>query len=320
MSVQSSADRGGYVLVKSFRGAGLGDALRAVILALLYAEKNDRKVLVDWHDGTFGPEGDNVFQLLFRLEGQHAQAEFSAVQNSTSVLPPRWDGSLQRTMLSLWIEDRMRGWDRQEARDIYSFDQKQPHDAQVCVMWDFDALASYSLSDIQAGVRKCLRLQPEIELRRTAFTAEHFGSAMLGVHIRAANEQVVTKSSPSKSAILAAVRRKLNTGLYDGVFLSTDHLPTQHWFLKVFPGTVVRQKPFSDDESPLHLTDFGQPRLEQTRDALMDMVLLSSCHAIIHPGNSSFSLCAIYLSDLPATPGFKKVVTPLISTPGGLRT
>jgi len=85
------------------------------------------------------------------------------------------------------------------------------------------------------------------------------------------------------------------------VFLSTDHLPTQHWFLKVFPGTVVRQKPFSDDESPLHLTDFGQPRLEQTRDALMDMVLLSSCHAIIHPGNSSFSLCAIYLSDLPAT-------------------
>jgi len=34
---------------------------------------------------------------------------------------------------------------------------------------------------------------------------------MLGVHIRAANEQVVTKSSPSKSAILAAVRRKLNT-------------------------------------------------------------------------------------------------------------
>jgi len=30
MSVQSSADRGGYVLVKSFRGAGLGDALRAV--------------------------------------------------------------------------------------------------------------------------------------------------------------------------------------------------------------------------------------------------------------------------------------------------
>jgi len=81
--------------------------------------------------------------MLFRLEGQHAQAEFSAVQNSTSVLPPRWDGSSPAERCSaLWIEDRMRGWDRQEARDIYSFDQKQPHDAQVCVMWDFDALAS----------------------------------------------------------------------------------------------------------------------------------------------------------------------------------
>jgi len=52
-------------------------------------KKNDRKVLVDWHDGTFGPEGDNVFQLLFRLEGQHAQAEFSAVSKQHLSAPAR---------------------------------------------------------------------------------------------------------------------------------------------------------------------------------------------------------------------------------------
>ena len=57
-----------FVLVKAFRGAGLGDALRAVILALIYAERNNRYVVVDWSDGTFGDEGEEVFTKLFKLK------------------------------------------------------------------------------------------------------------------------------------------------------------------------------------------------------------------------------------------------------------
>jgi len=37
--------------------------------------------------------------------------------------------------LSPVIEIGEKAWDPQEARDIYSFDQKQPHDAHVWSMW-----------------------------------------------------------------------------------------------------------------------------------------------------------------------------------------
>jgi len=87
-------------------------------------------------------------------------------------------------MLQPWIEDRREDGRRKRGL-FYSFDQKQPHDAFRSVSCGLDALASYSLSDIQAGAaQNVLRLQPEIEAEaHSTFTAEHFGSAMPGAYI-----------------------------------------------------------------------------------------------------------------------------------------
>jgi len=74
----------------SLRGAS-GDALRAVILALLYAEKNDRKVSSDCMMAPSALKGTMCSQLLFRLEGQARPGlNCSAVQTAPQVLPPRW--------------------------------------------------------------------------------------------------------------------------------------------------------------------------------------------------------------------------------------
>jgi len=70
MSVQSSADRGGYVLVKSFPGSGR-DALRAVILAMLYAEKNDRKVSSIGMMAPSALKGDKCVPTAVSPEGPH---------------------------------------------------------------------------------------------------------------------------------------------------------------------------------------------------------------------------------------------------------
>lgn len=297
MISHSDCDR--YVLVKSLRGGGLGDSLRAVILALLYAERTRRRVVIDWSDGSFGPEGEDVFSKLFWLDEPHVHISLSCLHETCSVVPKIWKGQLGRSMRSLWLEHRITGWNREFARQTFSFDQKCDHPEKVCVMWDFDNLSGYKLSEIQLIVRKYLRLAPDLEQKCQEFVASNFRPSMLGVHIRAANEANAASKHTSKSVIRKTIERLLDTSVFEGIFLSTDHLPTEEWFLSAFPDSVIRSKPFPDDGSPLHLTDFGQPRLEQSQDALIDMALLAKCQAMVHPGNSSFSLCSSYLSDLP---------------------
>jgi len=77
-----------------------------LILALpSMRKKNDRKVARRLHDGTFGPEGDNVLQTCcFAWKGSTPRLNSLLFKNSTSVLPPRWMAVLQRTIASsLWI-------------------------------------------------------------------------------------------------------------------------------------------------------------------------------------------------------------------------
>jgi len=49
-------------------------------------------------------------------------------------------------------------------------------------------------------------------------------------------------------------------------------------------------------ESPLHLTDFGQPRLSKPGMPLMTWCCCPSCQRHHHPGNFNRHLCAIYLT------------------------
>ncbi|MEO1002600.1 MAG: nodulation protein NodZ [Cyanobacteria bacterium J06638_7] len=287
-----------YVLVKAFRGGGLGDAIRAVILAVLYAQRTGRQVVVDWSDGSFGPAGENVFYRLFQLKGPDAESSLIHLKDERSVIPEIWRGNLSRSMRSLWLEHGITGWNRDFARRMFSFDQQRDHQETVCVMWDFDALSSYAVPDLQSTVRTALRLQNSIARLRDAFLKEHFSDAMLGVHLRAAHERQVQKAITGRRTIRCTVDQLMETGRYRGIFLATDHAATQEWFLQQYPQTVVRPKPFSGDGSPLHLAEFGQPRLEQTVDALLDMLLLASCQGLLFPGHSSFSLCAAYFSGL----------------------
>jgi hypothetical protein len=46
-----------YLLVKSSVGSGLGDRIRAVLSAILYAQQSDRRIKIMWDDGLYGPDG-----------------------------------------------------------------------------------------------------------------------------------------------------------------------------------------------------------------------------------------------------------------------
>jgi len=105
-------------------------ALRAVILALLYAGKKRSKVLVD-DDGTFGLKGTMCSNCLFAWRAQHAQAEILCCQKQHLTAPAALGmQSSSERMLSPVGLGSVRGWDRQK-RGYLSSIKKQPHDAQV---------------------------------------------------------------------------------------------------------------------------------------------------------------------------------------------
>ena len=102
----------------------------------------------------------------------------------------------------------------------------------VCVMWDFDHLSSLNYQRFRELSASILFYQI-ILCRVSDFVSNRFSETMLGIHIRAANE------SKASSSFLVNIYSKtveglLKTNQFEGIFLSTDHLPTQEWFLRVF--------------------------------------------------------------------------------------
>jgi len=84
--VQSSADRGGFFLVKSFRGAGLGEHCEHVILGIaLCLKKNDRKVLVIGMMHLSATEGGQwCSTACFAWKGSTPRLKFSAFKQHLS--------------------------------------------------------------------------------------------------------------------------------------------------------------------------------------------------------------------------------------------
>lgn len=55
-----------YLILKGC--AGLGNRLITLMKAIKYSQKNNRTIYVDWADGMFGEQGDNVFFKYFNLK------------------------------------------------------------------------------------------------------------------------------------------------------------------------------------------------------------------------------------------------------------
>ncbi|MFM7265710.1 MAG: hypothetical protein ACKOZW_09030 [Cyanobium sp.] len=224
----SDATRSGCVLVKS-SGAGLGDSLRAVLLALLYAEPNGRRVIVDWQDGRFGIEGKNTFPDFFELLDGLPASRPEDWHGCQSVTPDIWRGNLDKTMVQMWGELKIKGWDRELARQKLSFNRQLPASETIGVMWDFDDIKAYDFSAIQTCAKRFLRPVAAIREQCADFLQQHFKAPMLGVHIRAAKEAEVQQMLSTPGTIRREVDRLLDLHGCAGIFLATDHAPTQEW-------------------------------------------------------------------------------------------
>ncbi|MCP9927906.1 nodulation protein NodZ [Cyanobium sp. CH-040] len=302
------------ILVKSSRGAGLGDALRVVLAAIAYGAATKRRILVDWSDGSFGPVGSNMFPELFQLQDGLAAGELPVdFWNRRDAHPPVWSGRLGDPVHQLYLEQGWSHWERARTKALLSADLDQDaYPQDVIVLTDFTGLPSHLATDPLSGpFHTILQPSPGIAMEVSRFAAEHFQPRMIGVHLRDTMEPGAAEKARRDSAVLRVIRHLRRRWPDSTVFLATDNRDTEARIRDCVPRLVVRQKLLPAPGLPVHLSDFGPSAAEKTRDAVIDLLLLACCDALVHPSNSSFSVAASMLSSAPADLRFALPPDPL---------
>ena len=311
---ESSLDR--FLIVKGSGSAGLGDKLRALISAIVYARLTGRILYVDWNDSAYGDGVNNYFSDLFTLTGVRTT---STRPQSDSVRPAAWQGSLHLNWDQLYEEFGGAEWNRATAIDLYSFDQSVlDWPEQICVMWDFDQfntlvpgiLKHYpmvceqdSMEKLQGEVLKqhvlpSGRVQQKYDLYRKLLKTS---GKVVGVHVRETEESSSSRPTPTLMAYVEAAKVFFRSDKdIKTVFLATDNRDVQDLFIREFgPENVLfTDKWFSAPGEALHLKNDCPDRLLSAVDAVVDTLLLASADYLVTMSNSSFSMLARMFSSV----------------------
>lgn len=290
------------LIVKGSGGGGLGDSIRVVLTAILYAKASGRALFVDWRDGTFGPAGENAFNQLFHLKDVET---VDCIPETNSVHPVAWHLRSQKSLSQVYMEDGCPPWNRADALTTYSADLSRiDHPQEVLFMWDFDQLAG-----LKPNLSIELRTKSDQELLGIAFKRHLIvtdeiralvarswtfcgDEPVIGVHVRMTDEYSAAKGSTTLSQYCSAIKRLRRKFPKAVIFLATDNLECQRAISNQFGAVYTRPKWFNSPGQPLHLSGDCPDRAEATRDALVELLLLSRCDYLVRPQNSSFSLVA----------------------------
>ncbi len=303
-----------YLVVKGSGGCGLGDRLRAVISAVVYAQLSNRTLYIDWNDSAYGDGRMNYFGKLFMLEGVPTTSERP---QSGLVRPVAWQDKLQLNWDQLYEEHGIPAWNRAWATETYSIDQGVlDWPEEVCVMWDFDQFSKFlpflpKLYPAVEGIRSSEWWQSYV-LRTHIKPADDIEKELIahlnrleslrpvvGVHVRASAEHFKSRTAPSVMDYVKAVRLMMRRSGACGIFLATDNRDVQDLFCKEFgQGRVMwLDKWLPEPGVALHLKNDCPDRLRSVRDALLDILLLASVDFLVTMGNSSFSILARMFSE-----------------------
>ena len=315
-SRSGAAPGGRFLVVKGSGGAGLGDKVRAVISAIVYARLSGRTLYVDWNDPAYGDGEGNYFDALFSLVGIETTSERPA---GGCVRPPVWQDKLHLSWDRLYAEQGTPPWNRSMAMQMYSFDQgvlDWPED--VCVMWDFDQFPKLRpyLPSLYASIRghESQEWQQGEVLRRHLVPGVAVREGMhpylqrletsrpcVGVHVRAADEHFRLRAALPVSAYVKAVRTIMRRSGARTLFLATDNADVQELFAAEFGREHVlwTEKWLPEAGVALHLANACPDRQQSARDALLDILLLASADYLVTAGTSSFSILARLFSTVP---------------------
>lgn len=292
-----------YLIVKASGGGGLGDCIKSLLVAVLYAKHTGRIMVVDWTGGVYAETDIDPYSLFFSIRGV---PEVKQIPQSDDVYPVRWRGRLHQSLHEVYTQDDWLSWDRATTIKEYSADlSKLDYAEQVLVVWDFDQLAKlmealslpYQSALLQyqelANHHLCLSSAMEHSLQDALDAIQ---MPELGVHIRATKEFQDNKGSIGLAHYIATVEAAGFAG--KAIFLATDNAKVEEEFRSRFASTQTLSKWFSRPGESLHLNDDCPDKIDGLRAAILDILLLSRCPNLLITPNSSFSELAQIMSPI----------------------
>ena len=287
-----------WLVIKASGGGGLGDLIKSLLGAAVYASLTKRCLVVDWCGSVYDTEGVDIFESLFQLENLKVQKQ---LPSSNDIYPFAWKGRLNKSLHDVYMEDQWPSWQRSKVIERYSFDiSKLDYSYAVLVMWEFDQVEKLLpfIRDVFTGTqmyqyacKNHLRFSPLFQ-KKLNDELLSFSECMIGVHVRASNEFSDSKGSQLElGRYFHAVDKIHKKGQVD-LFLATDNKNVQLAFKKRYVSLYSIDKWFSVPGEPLHLGANCPDSLSNLVNALMDIVLLSHCSFIVITSQSSFSQMA----------------------------
>jgi len=298
-------ERTGKVLLIKAKG-GFGNRMLSAVTGIVLAELGGRGPVIDWRDGMYGAPGVNLYPLLFRDPVGIDPARYD---NERDVAPALWSGQLASHPVDIVREMFPRSHSnpfiyRKLSIDLAGDDPPE----RVGVFWSYLPKLLRLRARMNQNPRFAHRSHSDIVQEKLKI---HFSPIkpiedmvdgllvgrdrpLIGVHIRFTDRKV------SVTRIERQLRKLRERMPNSDVFLATDNAEIQARIFASFQRVFVAGKSLTDDGRPLHVASksFDDP-LKEARNALVDMWTLARCDWLIHSSQSTFSVAAATIGQIP---------------------
>lgn len=277
----------------------MGNRIFAACTALLYGEIADRKVVIDWRDGSYTEDGENAFPLFFDCP---SATPIDQLPKTDSVFPEIWADNLDVTLGKLQQALKL---------DVYSDMSFNP--SRIDYPEDIIVFASYThkihvLRPLFKGkyahyknmetpeilrliLDSKLVLSNEIKARLSELKEKNFSEKMIGVHVRYTDIKIPLEK------LIDAVKKIQSRQQKATIFLATDSQEVIRTFEAEFASLVIAPKWFPPEGQRMHQNwDACPDRVQNGIEALTDLFLLSECQHLVFSSKSSFGYVASLLS------------------------
>jgi hypothetical protein len=278
------------MLLRKAKG-GLGNRMLSAASAILYANATKRRWYVDWTDGIYANKPENAYTLMFHNESRELPPR---EQEFISTVPARWSGSLDCSPTKLMSQY----FPKDHSNPLVYRKMSAPLTAQAVenqleVFWSYTskfgrikAFLPYGRRDRDTEIGKTLKryFQPcnDIKEQVEALSGRAEGN-ILGVHIRYTDLKVPIQK------VLSLVKTCMASGNFTTLFLATDSEYAERLFKLKFDNVLTNDKRFSNNNRQLHKLEESDQKLDDSYAALVDMMMLARCNALIYCSRSTFS-------------------------------
>ena len=280
---------------------GLGNRMLSAASAILYANATDRTWWVDWSDGIYANKPQNAYLLMF--QNQQQPPVFNPTEHEfMSVIPTIWKERVDWSPTQLMSQHfRKNHSNPLSYRKMSAPFIAESDDKQLEVFWSYTSkfgrirkFLPKDYRDRDCAISMTLKryFQPcDLVMKQVDALRDRAAGKTLGVHIRYTDLKVPIQKVLDRVATCMASEK------YSSIFLATDSEYAQQLFTQKFDNVVISDKHLSKENRQLHTLKVSDSKLDNSYAALVDMMVLAKCDALVYCSRSTFAETSRLLGD-----------------------